>query len=95
VSLLKKLDRALMHPVTVVSVLLGAVGSLVNIPIVSAIVWTAWAKAGTVFAAVSVLVSQGWIPEGTGQAAMLVAGSLFLGRLGTKLWDGIERRLDK
>ena len=92
-SLLETLDRALMHPLTVVSVLVGMLGSVVQIPFVSALVWTAWHQAGTLFAAVSVLSTQGWLPPGTGQAAMLVAGALFLGRMGTKLWDGVERRL--
>ena len=94
-SIVKKLDRALMHPLTVLSVLLGMLGSVFHIPVVSAILATAWHQAGTLFAAVSVVVTQGWIPAGTGQAVMIVTGALFLGRLLDKLWDGLERRLEK
>jgi hypothetical protein len=92
-KIVETLDQAITHPVTVVSVVVGTVGSLLPIPIVSALISTAWHQAGTLFAGVSVLATQGWLPAGTGQAAMLVAGALFLGRNLDKLWDGLQRRL--
>lgn len=90
---LDRFDRALTHPVTIVSVLIGAAGSFLNIPFISALLATLWAQAGTVFAGVSLLATQGWLPAGTGEAAVLVAGALFLGRITDKIWDGLERRL--
>jgi len=94
-SVLKRLDDLVMHPVTVVSVLIGSVASIVQVPFVSALVATVWNQAGTVFAMASLSANQGWLPPGTGQAAVLIAGGLFLGRMLDKLLDGIERRLDK
>lgn len=94
-TILETLDRAVTHPLTVVSVALATVGSVFKIPLLSAVVWTVWNQAGAVFAGVSVLATQGWLPPGTGEAAMLVAGSLFLARVGDKLWDGLNRRLSE
>lgn len=94
-TLVDALDRAITHPLTVVSTVVGLLASIVHVPVVSALVWTAWNQAGTLFAAVSVVVTQGFLPPETGQAAMLVAGALFLGRMLDKLWDGLNERLEK
>jgi len=94
-TLLETIDRIVMHPLTILSVLVGSAASIVQIPFVSAVVATLWNQAGTVFAMASLSASQGWLPAGTGQAAVLVAGCLFLGRMLDKLTDGIQRRLDK
>lgn len=88
------IDRIVTHPFTIVSVALGMVGSLFQIPILSALVATIWAKAGVVFGVASVVVSQGWLPAETGQAFLAVAAVLFLGRMLDKLWDGLQKRLN-
>ncbi|MHB9286784.1 hypothetical protein ACKVMT_07060 [Halobacteriales archaeon Cl-PHB] len=94
-TLIKKLDRLVMHPLTVASVLLGTLGSVLQIPLLSALVSTIWHQAGTAFAVVSVSASQGWLPAGTSRAAVAIVGVLFLGRMLDKLYDGVQRRLDK
>ncbi len=89
------IDRIVTHPLTVVSVILGLLGSLFQIPVISAVVATVWAQAGVVFGVASVTVSQGWLPPATGQAFLAVSGVLFLGRMLDKLWDGVQRRMDE
>lgn len=93
-TLMETVDRMLTHPVTVISTVLGILGSLFNIPVLSAVVATVWAKAGVVFGVASVTASQGWLPETTGQVFLALAAVLFLGRMLDKLWDGMKRRLD-
>lgn len=94
-TILDRIDHALTHPLTVVSTAVSLVASIVHVPVVSAAVSTAWHQAGTLFAAVSVSATQGWLPPETGEAAVLVVGMLFLARMLDKLWDGLNRRLEK
>jgi hypothetical protein len=95
--MIERLDRILTHPVTVVTAAVGTLASLVQVPVLSALVGVIWAKAGTIFAVVSVSISQLGpqigIEPSTQQAVLLVAGALYIGRLLDKLWDAVEVRL--
>ena len=94
-SIIERIDNFITHPLTVVSTLLGLLGSMFQIPVLSALIWTLWAKAGVVFGAVSVSTSIGWLGPEIGPIAMTLAGALFLGRMLDRLWDSYRSRVNE
>ena len=89
------IDNVITHPLTVVSTILGLVGSIFHVPFLSALIGTIWAKAGIVFGFVSVSTTIGWLPAGTGQIAMTIAGAMFLGRMLERLWNSYQSRVNE
>jgi len=97
-TVLRKLEHALTHPLTAVSAAAGAASAAFPVPILDPIVGSIWSNAGMVFAGASVV--SGSLSEQFGLSPtmqttiLLLAGMLWLGRIGERLWTGVERRMN-
>lgn len=92
-TITETIDRVVTHPLTAISILVGALGTVLPIPVLSALLEVVWAQAGTVFAAVSLTATQGWLPSGTAEVVVFLAAALWFGRMLYKLYRGLDRRV--
>lgn len=91
--------RFVTHPVTTIMAALGVLGGVAHVPFLDAIWAVLWSQAGTLFTVLSVGATTlapavSWLPVQELQVAALFAGGLFVLTQVSKLWAGLQDRLD-
>lgn len=92
------LRNLLEHPVTFVMAAVGIGGSVLKLPIVTALWATLWAKASAIFTVLSIAgftlgPRVAFIPEEPLTVAALGAGALVALKTASKVYDNYEDRL--
>lgn len=99
-TLTDKLERGLRHPVTVVSGLVGAFAAVLDPNLALAVGGALWAQIGTIFTAASIgaFTLAEHVPDlepikPALVSIAIVAGGIYLVKLGDRVLDAVENRL--
>ncbi|WP_049934658.1 hypothetical protein [Haloplanus natans] len=92
------LREAVSHPATVASTLVAVVGGALNLPVFGALATVAWAKAASIFTALSVAGFSlaprvAFLPEGMLTALAIAAGLLYVAKIAYGVYQNLDTRL--
>lgn len=92
------LREAIAHPATLASALVAAIGGLLNIPVLDALLAVVWAKAGSLFTVLSIggftlAPRVDVIPEGALSSLAIAAGGLYGAKVLYGVYQNFEERL--